>query len=88
VVVDAPVSDKDWDVGGDGGGGNGGSGNGNRRNSILSPLVGDVIKKTTQACTTSGSPWGRRRPSSRGMRITGLCWGGTVCRGVRITEGC
>jgi hypothetical protein len=45
-------------------------------NSILSPLIGDVIKKTTRARTTSGSPRGRRRPPSRGRRTTGSCRGG------------
>ncbi len=90
AVVDVPVPDEDGDNGGNGGGNDGGSsgGNGNRSNSILSPLIGDVTKKTTRARTTSGYPRGRHRPSLRGRRIMGLCWGGgTMHRGVQICEG-
>ncbi len=54
VVVDVLVPDKNMDNGGNGRSGNSGGGNGNRSNFILSPLIGDVIKKTTQACTTNG----------------------------------
>jgi hypothetical protein len=52
--VDALVPNEDMDNGGDGGGSNGIGGNcGNKdaTNFILSPLIGDVIKKTTRAYT-------------------------------------
>jgi hypothetical protein len=78
VVVDMPVLDEDRDDGGYSGGGNGSggnSGNGNGTNFILSPLIGNVIKKTSQASTRSGSPQGGHMPSSRGRRITGSCHG-------------
>ncbi len=53
-MVDAPVPDEYMDNSGDGGGSNGIGGNGGNEdviNFILSPLIGDIIKKTTRAHT-------------------------------------
>jgi hypothetical protein len=78
-MVDALVTDEDRDDGGDGRGNDGGggdSGDGNRTKFILSQLIGDVIKKTSQARTTSGSLRGRCRPLLRGRRTMGSCHGG------------